>query len=431
MFRIHETTLRQTCRAAFILLVLAPTVAVASWAALRRLPSHRAEYEARLRQCLGLNVKIARVSHPRPGVVLLGDVSLADVETGRPLFACRALEAASVESSLVVRLSAAELDILAAEHVWRLAERRLRGQLVGADKPIRVVVDGLTWRGADFAQTFTDVAVQVRSSPAGNEAALSFRVAGADMPESATLRIVRRAGAAPTTAVTLATGSARLPARVFAPFSAAAESLGSGATFHGCVWAEETPAGWAAELTGQLGGVDLDCLVSAKLPHALSGTCEVQLQRARFCEGRLTEAAGSIAASGGTISRSLLEAGRQSMALGGPAVYAENDTMIRYDRLALDFIFEGYGLKLIGRCPTQQRGTLLSGSGRALWVQPALQPQPVVNLVRMLAPANEAQVPAGDLAQQLLRHLPVAPIVSPAPPAGQLPQALMRLRQMK
>jgi hypothetical protein len=235
------------------------------------------------------------------------------------------------------------------------------------------------------------------------------------MPEPATIRVVRHAGEEPSTALALNTGSTPLPCLVFAPLLSSVDWLGSRAAFHGYLWAQESSRGWEGELTGKLSDLDLDASISAHFPHTLSGSVNVQLERARFRQGRMVEAIGAVTGDGGTISRSLLVAGQQYLNLDAETETVSPDLIIRYRRLAFDFILEPQGLKLIGRCPNRQRGTLLADdSQRALWIQPVLQPQPAVNLVRALAPENDIQVPASEVTERLLRHLPLPPLRAPA-----------------
>ena len=97
--------------------------------------------------------------------------------------------------------------------------------------------------------------------------------------------------------------------------------LGSRAAFHGYLWAKESTGGWEGELTGNLSDLDLDASISAHFPHTLSGSVNVQLERARFRQGRMVEAIGAVTGNGGTVSRSLLAAGQRCLNLD-----AETDT---------------------------------------------------------------------------------------------------------
>jgi len=401
--KLREQSRRQICQLAFVALCLGPTAAVLAIGVARRLPSHTAACVDELRDRLGLDVGLREVSHPRPNLLLFHELELTDPETGELVLKCRLLEASSGGAFRVFKASGVELHADAVEHVWRLLERTLRGQMPGgATGPLRLLADSLTWFGPERAQTFTDVMGQLGSGPQGMEASLSFRIVGTNMPESATIRVVRRGGDEPSTA---------------APLLSNVDWLGSRAAFHGYLWAQESSRGWEGELTGKLSDLDLDAAVSAHFPHTLSGSVNVQLERVRFRQGRMVEAVGAVTGDGGTISRSLLVAGLRCLDLDTEMEMASPELIVRYRRLAFDFILEPQGLKLIGRCAARQRGTLLADDWqRALWIQPALQPQPAVNLVRALAPENDIQVPASEVTERLLRHLPLPPLRAPAGP---------------
>jgi hypothetical protein len=413
--RLREQSRRQICQLAFVALCLGPTAAVLAIGVARRMPSHTAAYVDALRDQLGLGVSLRDASHPRPNLLLFHDIELTDPETGELVLKCRMLEASSGGTFRVFKAAGVEMHADAVEHVWRLLERTLRGQMPGATGPVRLLADTLTWNGPQRSQTFTDVMGQLGSGPQGMEATLSFRIVGTEMPEPATIRVVRHGGEQPSTALALNTGSTPLPCQIFAPLLSSVDWLGSRAAFHGYLWAQESSHGWDGELTGQLSDLDLDASISEHFPHTLSGSVNVQLERARFQQGRMVEAIGAVTGAGGTISRSLLAAGQRCLNLDAETDTASPELIVRYRRLAFDFILDAEGLKLIGRCPSRQRGTLLADEWqRSLWIQPALQPQPAVNLVRALAPENDIQVPASEVTERLLRHLPLPPLRAPA-----------------
>jgi hypothetical protein len=394
---------------------LGPTAAVLAIGVARRLPGHTAACVSQLRDQLGLGVGLGQVSHPRPNLLLFHDIELNDPETGELVLKCRLLEVSTGGAVQVFKASGVELHADAIEHVWRLLERTLRGQMPGANGPVRLLADTLTWYGPQRSQTFTDVMGQLGSGPQGMEATLSFRIVGTNMPEPATIRVVRRGGEQPTSALALNTGSTPLPCQIFAPLFSSIDWLGDRAAFHGYVWAKEADGGWEGEMTGQLSDLDLDASISTHFPHTLSGSINVQLEKARFRQGRMVEAVGAVTGNGGTVSRSLLTAGERCLNLDAETETASPELIVRYRRMAFDFILDAEGLKLIGRCPSRQRGTLLMDDWqRALWIQPALQPQPAVNLVRALAPENDIQVPASEVTGWLINVLPFPPLRKPA-----------------
>jgi hypothetical protein len=427
MFKLHETTRKQVYRALFFALALVPTVAVLAWGVARHLPGRAQQLADELSAQLSLDVRLSDVSHPRPGVLLLTDLAVADPETGLPLLKCGSLEVEYSAEQITVAASLVEVEAARAELLWRLLDRRLR-QSPDRDDRMTITADPVTWKTPGASQTFNEVLVRLGEASTGREAEISFLLAGAKADEPTQLRIVRHRKPAPATAVTLKTGGAALPCSAFAPLVDTTAWLGTRAQFNGYIWVRETPLGWDGELTGELTQLDLDALVTGRFPHVMRGTADLRLERAKLIGGRITEAAGALRGTAGEISSSLLVAGRKALHLEGHPNLESSVAIESYDRLAVDFVIEPEGLTLLGRCgPTE---ALLVQNGHALWKQPAQQPQPVVTLVRALVPANEVQVPAAGETDLLLRHLPLAPIQPPLSADGTptTPHARLRIR---
>ena len=92
MFTIRERTRRRCCRAGFLLLCIAPTLATIAAAVAWHTP---ALTRARISACeaqwsarLGLAVVMDRLAAPRPGVTVVEGMQLNDLETGVSWLAC-------------------------------------------------------------------------------------------------------------------------------------------------------------------------------------------------------------------------------------------------------------------------------------------------------------------------------------------------------
>ena len=190
-----------------------------------------------------------------------------------------------------------------------------------------------------------------------------------------------------------------------APGLAGLEQLGSRSRFRGSIWSTETPQGHRCEVIGEFTDVDLDGLVTDHFTHRLSGPANVTLQVARFQQGRLVEAAGTLQAGPGRIGRSLLDAAATRLKLA-PGTLPEPGDPIPYDRLACEFFVDSDGLWLRGQGSGDSSGAILTGRYGPLLGNPASQPQPVVALLGMLVPGSEVQVPATRQTAWLMRHLP-------------------------
>ena len=275
---------------------------------------------------------------------------------------------------------------------------------------------------ADNSQTLTEVQGAIEDLPGGTQAQLHFRLAGADTPEPARIRVVRnRQVSPPASGFELYTGGGELPCNVLAMGLDELKPLGPRCRFRGYIWANETPDGWQGEVTGQLAELDLGGLVSDHFPHKLAGSGEATIQSARFRRGRLEEGSAIVVAGPGTIDRSLLAAAVDRLGLVDGAEPLPAGELVPYQQLAFSATLDAQGLRLYGRCAAAEPGTILSdGRHQLLGESPQQQPAPVVALVRTLVPQSAVQVPASRQTDWLLQHLPV-PEVMPVPGAEAVP----------
>jgi len=142
------------------------------------------------------------------------------------------------------------------------------------------------------------------------------------------------------------------------------------------------------------------------------------LAKARFSQGRLQDAAGTLSAGPGVVSRSLLSAAEETLhfvrADVGASEAKSSGEELKYEKLALAFNIDEHGLAVRSLRHTTVDGsdrTLLTDSAGALLDEPAEQLQPVINLVRMLVPQSEVLVPASLETNQLTQFLPIPAIM--------------------
>jgi len=430
---VHETVRRSVCRATFVALCLAPTTAIAMWGLWRHLPTHTSGYRAALSQQFGMRAELTAVRHPQPGVELYEGVSLFDRETNALVLRCRVLEVSHDGDS--ARWTAEQLE-MDAEHClkfWELVSRYLEREWATAPAQVQLAANTVTLRIGEERQTIADVRGRLHRGEPSCEAELAFRIEGAEDGSMAKLSAVRATEQGPAvTTLSFDTGGIALPCRVFAPLFDAVDPLGPESRFAGTVRAALSGDDWRGEVAGSLEHVELDRLVTARFPHTLDGIAQVDSLKCVFAGGRVTAAAGEVRGGKGRVSRSLLQAGSEWLGLRGfdpglpHSAGPTTEQMAFFHRLAFDFMITPDGLVLTGRC-TEQPGAMLVDSTRVFWTQPAVQPQPVVNLVRVLVPQSEVQVPATAETETLLRHLPLAEIVRPTREFEPVPTARLRL----
>jgi hypothetical protein len=439
MFHLYDQTRRRIGLAAFFLLCLAPTAAVLGWCVAWRLPGHaRGQAESLSRQ-LGFDVAFDGLRHPRPGVVLYEGLKLSDPETGQTVLRCRALEATwtkTVETqgkgrpAIVLVASQPEVEASAADRLWQIAERALRGQYGRPEAELRLIAGELTIRAGEDSQTLTDVQAGIGISTGGTEAQAAFRLAGTETREPVRLRIERnRQVTPPRNRVELDTGGAEVPCRLLSLGLAELAALGPSSRFCGMVRVDQTSEGWEGDARAQLLGVDFDGLVSERFPHKLSGMADIQVTRAHFSRGRLEEAAGTIAAGPGVVGQSLLDAAALRLRMSRPSDSAAVPDLLPYTQLVLAFSLDGRGLRLEGRCESAGPAALMADGRTWLLRSESAEPLPVVALIQTLVPDNEIQVPATRQTDWLARRLPVPDVRQPRDAQRVPPHAPLRLRQ--
>jgi len=429
MFALHETTRRRLTQTGFVVGCLLPTLAivVCSWRLSRS--EYRDAVATALGDRLGLAASIGRVRHPKPDVTLLDEVALADPETGARVARARLIEIESGVDVTTIRLSQLELAASDWSDWWELAQRELRHARRTSGK-LRVSAGEITLRLASGDQTLTDVRCQSESSEAGSQLGVSFRVAGREMPEPATLSVFRSRQTSPATAgFELHTGETFLHGGLLIAAWPPAGHLGRHARFRGSLRAVNAATGWEGEIAGQLDDIDLEELVSAQFLHKLSGRGRLDLEHLRFRANRIEQASGALAAGPGRAGRGLLKAAADALGFEPVGEIKTIGQSIPYERLAVAFDIDPHGLSLRGQCPVAP-GVALQGHELALMAEPKRASQPVVNLVRWLAPQSEVQAPATRESSALAAILPVPELVPPpsSDDANSAPATARRIR---
>jgi hypothetical protein len=445
MFQLHDKTRRRICLAGFFLFCVAPTLGAAFWCAMRHLPWTAQEEAKCLGRQLGLEVRLAGLKNLRPGAVLYEGFELADPETNHCLLRCRMLEVqwktyadgqGGGKPTLVLLASQAEIETAGLRQLGELLQRVMQGQTGPTAVDLRITAGELTLRAGANSQTLTGVEGSMDYPPGGVQAIAAFRLAGIDMTEPVKIRVVRnRQTTPPASGFELDTGSGELPCDLLAAGLPELGTLGSRCRFRGYIWANQDPGeraidNWSGEVTGQLLGVDLDRLVGEHFPHKLSGAADVTIQTARFHHGRLEQARGTVVAGPGVVGRSLLQAAVKHLHFSSGANLDFLGEQVPYDRLALDMVLDGAGLRITGQCPSARSGAVMTTDRQlCLLAATEAQSQPVAAFIQTLAPESAVQVPAAYQTDWLITHLPMPQAVAPQTREASLPSTHLRLRQ--
>ncbi len=443
MFQLRDRTRRRICIAAFFPLCVLPTVVVCGWCVTRHLPAHVTSEARRLTGQLGLDVSLRGLQHLRPGVVRYEGLELADLETGGTLLRCPLLEARWTgdahgqgprRPALVLIASEAEIDSAAFGQLGQLLHRVLQRPIGRPQVDVRLSCGEVSLRSDDSSQSLTELHGSIEHLEGGSQARVSFRLASDAAPQDAPpqdaspqdtaaepikIRIVRnRQTTPPTSGFELDTGGGAVPCSLLAKGIPLLSPLGPHSRFLGYLWANQVsdggaPAQWHGEMAGRLLDVDLGALVTGRFPHKLSGIAQVTIHSARFRQPRLEEALGELVLGPGLISRSLIDAAHGQLNLVRAAAPETPGELVPYEQLAVAFLIDAEGLKLQGRCPGAEPGTILVDRHGPLLGQPLVQPQPVVALLRTLVPASDVQVPASRQTDWLIHRLPVPQVIYP------------------
>jgi hypothetical protein len=161
-------------------------------------------------------------------------------------------------------------------------------------------------------------------------------------------------------------------------------------------------------MLGRFSAVDLGRLTGSRAAHCINGLAELEIERARFQEGRLQDAAARITAGPGLVSRGLLLAAAESLEMPcGPAAVS-GDGLLPYEQLCLGFSISPGGVVLNGGSARGPPSAVLMDRTGILLSEPA-RPQPLAGLIRALCPADDSLVPANRQSAWLMLMLPLAP----------------------
>ncbi len=421
--RLHDRTRRQLALAIFFSLGLAPALAISAWGVWWRSAWHVAREAQQLGWRLGMIVSLGSVRHPSPGEVVYEDLWLREPEARQPVFRCQKLEARWEDAPakgpgrlLRVVVSRPEIVAAHAAEIGRLLERLLTGRMGLEGLTASLAAEQLSVVGCRPAHVFEEVNLRVETRAEGAWVDAAFRLAGEARSEPARLVVTRNRQCTPAaTQFELDTADGALPCGLLAVGMPGWDAAGPAGIFRGVFRVELSPHGPNGEFDGQFQGVDLETLLADRLPHRLTGTVDLTIERARFRHGRLVEAVGSLVGGPGMVGRSLLEVAIQRFGMAGGAGIDRADRLVPYERLALWFACDSKGIRLRGLSPSGAPGTVLSGRTGAILGEPDASepPLPFAELVQALAPETEELIP---IARQNDRRFRLPPNSPPAMP---------------
>lgn len=408
MLTLHERTRRKLCRAGFLLLCVGPSLAIAGWISLARSGLHARSYATSISRDLRLAVSMDAVTNPLPRSTLLRGVVIKSEDQLHGLVRSRLIEIQRTADDLAIQVYQPHVTFAGARAIWSLAERQLRGSK-SPHATVRVVGD--VTLGLPTAEiTLTDVQAKVTSGVTTPTAMLQFRVAGSTHEQPVALRLqvsAADAGHTEQSTIQINSGNTAIPAEFLALLWPALHALGRNAMFTGAISASCVDGNWTGQLQGVLENLELNELVTERFPHKLSGTATVHVADARFEQGRLISARGVLTAGPGLVSASLLNSAAALLGCGGNAEPRSGADPLPYQTLAVRFELNERGFSL--RALADAHGGLMADSSLLLR-EPAVEYQPVVNVIRALVPRSDVLVPATRQTEALVSLLPIPAI---------------------
>jgi hypothetical protein len=420
MFSLHESTQRRVCRVAFVVCAVAPTLLTLTWVAYSQRPGREADWRRTLSQQLHVRGTVEQIASPRPGVVRLKNVRLADLRSGRPLCALGEIRAQWRGSQLT--LVADELRV-EAESFSTLATT-LATWLSATELPaVDLQARRLTIVGSS-QQTLSLQHVRVQSERQAaqtQQLALQAILPAAEQGGAThTLRLVARQRGKLTTA-TLDTDTARLPSWLLADLLPSFARC-AGATFTGSVRLEGDAQEVSGSLHGRLANLTINDWLGPDSPHRVRGIAHVELEQLTWSGDRVLTAHGNLYAANGAIGHSLLlDVIKRFYCVPGPLVELKTNSvekMQSFDELACGFHITSEGITLTGKCASLANsapGCMLTIDGRPLLMEPTYANLPVAQLVQVLSQPASSWLPASQEAHAMAGKLPLPSVGSQAP----------------
>lgn len=410
MITLNESTRRSLCRCGFLLLCLAPTLAIAGWSAFWRGAGHLRGYEQALTESLGLRASIERVEHPRPGRVLFRGVVFSDPESGATVAHCRLLEAVTEGDLLVLAPNELEIDARHVAIAWRSLERAMRQEISTPWREFLLAPGSVTVAVGGYRQTYSDVAAHLDLTKGESSLLLEFTLPDGGSTNPARLALSRETDDSelPVTRVEFDCRGLAIPSAILAPFVDSRAWLGTSARFRGVFEATRSAAGWSGTLLEvSLENVDTRALVGDHFRHRLEGLATITIAEAEIRDGKLIAATGTFDGGPGVIGTSLVEQAERRLGMSPGEVDADDAEQVRYERLAFEFEISASGLRIRGL--GKEKAALVNTNGRSLLVANGERVE-VVQVARALVPESTVQVPATRDTTPLLQWLPVPTI---------------------
>lgn len=402
-------------RALFLLLGVAPVLAVAALSAKHTLPgfgiAQRGEWQRELSRRLGTSVEIESIKYPAPHLARLTNLVLLNPETHKPLARIPHVDVLSTTEGFHVHCETP--DILSTDIRWlqRLAERAIL-EMPGEElAPLTLELGDVHLPiNAQQSQTLHAVQFQLTPLPEGPVANLVFHLPGEDANSVTELSLQRdRSQESPSTQWQLTTSPQGLPLALMTPFCPSANTMGDQANFRGS--AKLTLAATTkCQLEGVIAPIDLDRLIAQPFRQPLAGKASLTLAESTFEDGHLVSARGAVTCSDGHIGKDLFTAAKQQLQLLTPAGQTLPTTgTMRFQHLHLGFILDQDTLALSSSSPDPAGDNVLLATRLEVLLRAPTNHRvdnAGTRIARTLIPSLDRQFPSNQQLVAFLSWLP-------------------------
>ncbi len=426
---MHDRLRKNCCRLIFLLAVAAPTVSMLGWVLARNIPlvasQARLHWQEQLTDMLGMQVTLAAVQTPRPGVTVLQSLQLSDRETGTPCGSIATVQLWKVAEKQHVRIEDPRVQISEASETWcwvvqQLLRRHDLGTVVISTGPL--VLDDSGEKSQSSLHGM-ELACHLQCIRECTTLTINMQQPGSGKAPVA-LQLRRQHQEAVVTQVTLDTASATLPCSLLVPLFPRLAALGENARFRGQLSAEQTTAGQVIDIAGEFNAVNLQQWLGSMSAGGLTGLATLHLQPARIMDDICVQASGRLVAENGMVKRSFLQ--RAAAELGLQWVHDLGAEQAGYERLSCRFDLDTTGIQLSGETRGPAAGVILSHP-RGVLLAATNRPQRLSSqaLARSMGVSAAVGLPVSRSGLRQLQGASRSPVLQ-ARPTSQLNPALPR-----
>jgi hypothetical protein len=398
---MHDRTRRALCRFFFLAVVLLPTLSVAAWSIYANsgpgVASRQERWERRLGQLLGARVTVQSVRPVFPGTVQINQLRVTLPGDDHPLAVIGQLR---VSRGQPLRVQMETIQV-AADQLGYWVEWLERTTRRLDDGQIRLVAKQVVIEHASGKDTFTEVVGVIEGAEEGSQAIFNLWQDSLQGDPLA-LQLVHPPGDGGRHRWILQTGSRPLSVRLLASQLSPLARLGSQSLFDGqltCVGGKEPSR---VELVGQFQQVDLASLSGFPASGMLAGSGQLQVTRCRVLDGSCQFLDALLVSKEGSVDTAWLRATAQRWGTlppqGGLARQSFSD-------LSCHLELDGNGIRIRGQQDGPAAGALIRQADRVLLAQPRVEWLSVAQLVELLVPASQEQLPATEHTARLLKAI--------------------------